>query len=176
MTWKTEQYEGAERMNELQVSRIEVVDAQGRPRIILGMDADGHPSVAIHDVHGAPRLSLGLAEGDAATIRVAGSDNGPAAELAATPDGFAGLTLMRKNGEPLAILEVEAGPDARPYLGMFHPGEEIPRESDVTPRWRPSPLMYLTATEEGNAYLQFLAPNGDYLESLPAPIPVGPRG
>lgn len=162
-------------MKELQVNRIEVVDAHGRPRIVLGVDAAGHPALALHDANGAPRLSLSLAEGDAATIRVAGTANGPAAELVATPDGFAGLSVMRKNGEPLAVLEVEPGPDARPYLAMFHPGEEIPREPDGTPRWRPSPLMYLTATEEGNAYLQFLAPNGDYLESLPDPIPVGPR-
>lgn len=157
-------------MDRISTKQLVINDDQDRCRISLTTDGDGNPSITMHDAMGGTRIALQVIEaGDNLEARLtlrAGAD-GHVAKLSAGRDGHAALTLMRKDAQPLVVLEVEAGDDARPFLSMFNPADVVALDEQGKPRWEPQMMCYLTVTEEGEPYLQLMDASGDYTFRFP---------
>lgn len=158
-------------MNEILTTKLVLVDDQGKPRITMGVSPNGVAELAFTDMQGNERLRLAVSEandGNDSLIHLCSSNQGPELQLKTSADAGASLVLMRRPEHPLVILEVESGEDSHPLLMMFDPSEEIPQDENGKLLGSPTPLVYLTATEGLEAYIEFLTADGDGVQRLPA--------
>lgn len=156
----------------IKARQVVIVDDEGRSRLTLGVDEHGRASFVLTDTRGRSRAAIAVGEPDESgnvetTFKLTTGDAGPTAVMAAKSDGSVGVRLMRTDGHPLAILEIEAGGDSRPSLILCDPTERIPFDEEGKLRWGPEALVYLTVTEDPVAYLQFVDPAGAPRERYP---------
>lgn len=157
-------------MQEIRTHKLVLVDQQDAPRITLEVTPDGAAELSFTDAKGNERLRLSVSdngEGSDTLVQLQSTNSGPVVNLKTSPDGSAALMLMRRAEHPLAILEVESGEDSRPCLTLYDPSEKIPLNDNGKLRWPPTALVYLTVTEEPEAYMQFLTPEGSHIQRLP---------
>lgn len=157
-------------MSEIRTNKLVLVDHQDVPRVTMAVTPEGVAELTFTDTQGNERLRLAVSDaenGNDTVVHLRSTNQGPELELKTNADGGTALSLMRRTNHPLVVLEVESWEDARPCLTMFDPTEEIPLAENGKIRWSPTPLVYLTATEDPEAYLQFLTPKGSPIERFP---------
>ena len=102
----------------VRAQRFELVDAQGRPRAMLGLGPDGSPALELTDEKRQVRAALSLAPAGGQPTLVLYDDNRKGrAALALTADGQPMLGLRDEKGDGRAVLIVL--PDGRPLLGLY---------------------------------------------------------
>ena len=156
----------------IKVKQIVITDDEGRSRITLGVDEQGQATFSMMDTSGRTRASISAGEPDengeeVATFKLTAGGGGPTVVMEARSDGSVAVSLMRTDGHPLAVLEIEGGEDSRPTLSLNDPTQRIPRDEHGRLKWCPNSLVWLTVTEDPEAYLQFLDPTGSPIERYP---------
>jgi len=102
----------------VRAQRFELVDAQGRVRIDLGMGVDGStPCVRLLDGQDQPRIRLSLRPDGIPALTLLGEKGETRAELSLGADGGPILGLGDEKGQPRAVLRVTA--DGSSILGLF---------------------------------------------------------
>ncbi len=133
-----------------------LIDAQGNPRAVLGMRADGGPGLAFLDKQGKSRAAIGLTE-DQSSLALYDVDGHARVRITLQNDGGAGLALQDKNQKLRAALRLKA--DGTPSLS-FSDADGKSRAAIET-QADGSPLLSLSNKEETGGAVLFVLPNGD---------------
>lgn len=110
-------------------SRIDIVDSEGRIRIIMGAKDDGAASVMICDHAGAARLQLSLLSDGTAKVLVSDDRQIGRIQLAVGTDPEfpgGGIVMFNDNSRPWFLLAGDGGPAS--FMVAVNP--------DGTPRWQ----------------------------------------
>jgi hypothetical protein len=147
--------QGTTPMEELRAMRVILVDAEGRPRGRVGVEADGTPRLFLIDPTATPRVGLAI-----------------------TGDGRPGVTLYDAQGRPRAGLGMAA--DGRFDLGVGDAAGTIRLGLGVATDGRPGLTLYdqrgtlravLSLAADGRAGLSFLDEAGAVVWQAPAATP-----
>lgn len=103
---------------------ISIVDAQGNPRIVLGMDPATGPVVTILNKKGDPAATMGTVDKDGSSaIRLSDKNDKGGASIFNTADGTSGMILDDKGGVTRATIGV--GPDGTPVVSLNSKDEKV---------------------------------------------------
>jgi hypothetical protein len=106
--------------NTLAAARFELVDAQGRQRILMGTSSEGSPAIWFFDKQGKARLNLGLYGDDNAFI-VLNDDRERAVQIFRTMGANSAPYLVMKSEGRDRIVMGLSGPTQDPFLVHYDP-------------------------------------------------------
>ncbi len=114
---------GGPAAEEVRARRIVLVDAEGRERAALAVDADGWAGLRAVDVAGKTRVALGSAAAGTAALALTDMREKTRVSLAVNTDGLSMLSLLDARGRNKATLG--ANPAGEAGLRFAKPGERI---------------------------------------------------
>ncbi len=95
---------------------ITFYDAQGNPREVMYVGADGSPDIAFYDVQGKPRAMIRTDAEGSPDIAFFDSQGKPRAGMGVDANGSPEITLSDAQGNPRAVMYVYA--DGSPAFGL----------------------------------------------------------
>jgi hypothetical protein len=104
----------------IRASKFSVVDSEGRPRISLGLEPDGEPSIKLYDKHGDQRVTLGLvdqgADGESVDFTLHMPGDGGEARILVGPGSYASFTVAQGSDDNYS----NAGFEVERISGVSH--------------------------------------------------------
>ena len=96
--------------------QLEIQDAAGHRRILMGTSGEGSPGIWLFDANGKARLNLGL-YGDNNAMVVLNDENEQAVEILRTVGGNSAPVLVQKtNGQDKVVAGLNFNGDMEPFL------------------------------------------------------------